>query len=51
MIDNISFYRTIKIKQIYSDTNIKLVYLPLYSLDLNLIKEFFSELKQFIKQK
>jgi transposase len=24
---------------------IKLVYLPLYSLDLNLIKEFFTKLK------
>jgi transposase len=32
------------------DTGIKLVYLPPYSPDLNLIKEFFAELKAFIKR-
>lgn len=34
-----------------SDAGVKLVYLPLYSPDLNPIEEFFSELKQFIKRK
>ena len=28
---------------------VKLVYLPLYSPDLNLIEEFFAKLKAFIK--
>jgi len=32
------------------NTKVKLVYLLLYSLDLNLIKEFFVKLKAFIKQ-
>ncbi len=32
------------------DAGVKLVYLPLYSPDLNPIKEFFTELKAFIKQ-
>jgi len=31
------------------NASIKLVYLPLYLLDLNPIKEFFAELKAFIK--
>jgi transposase len=32
------------------DAGIKIVYLPPYSLDLNPIKEFFAELKAFIKK-
>lgn len=32
------------------DARVKLAYLPLYSLDLNPIKEFFAELKSFIKR-
>jgi transposase len=32
------------------NTRVKLVYLPLYSPDLNPIKKFFAELKAFIKQ-
>jgi transposase len=34
----------------YADAGVKLVYLPLYSLDLNLIEEFFAKLKRFIKR-
>ena len=50
VIDNVSFYYTERIEQIYYDTGVKLVYLPLYSPDLNPIEEFFAELKAFIKQ-
>ena len=50
VIDNASFYYTKQIKYIYHDASVKLVYLPLY-LDLNLIKEFFRELKAFIKRR
>jgi transposase len=32
------------------NASVKLLYLPLYSPDLNLIKEFFAELKAFIKK-
>jgi transposase len=35
---------------LYYKAGIKLIYLPLYSPDLNLIKEFFAELKAFIKR-
>lgn len=33
-----------------SKTRVKLVYLPPYSSDLNLIEELFTELKAFIKR-
>lgn len=39
------------IQRICSDSGVKLIYLPPYSPDLNPIKEFFSEPKQFIKRK
>jgi transposase len=48
VIDNASFHRTMKIEQIYTDSVVKLIYLPPYSPDLNPIEEFFPELKQFI---
>lgn len=32
-----------------AEAGVKLVYLPPYLLDLNLIKELFSELKAFIR--
>jgi transposase len=32
------------------DAGVKLMYLPPYSPDLNLIEEFFAELKAFIKK-
>ena len=33
-----------------ADAGVKLVYLPPYSPDLNLIEEFFAELKGFIRR-
>jgi transposase len=50
VIDNASFHHLKKIRQMCWDAGVKLVYLPPYSPDLDLIKEFFSELKGFIKQ-
>jgi hypothetical protein len=50
VIDNASFYYTKWIKQMCCDASVKLVYLLLYLLDFNLIKEFFAKLKAFIKQ-
>ena len=50
MIDNASFYYTERLKQIYCDASVKLIYLLPYLLDLNLIKEFFAKLKAFIKK-
>ena len=49
-MDNAPFHHTERIKQICCNTSVILVYLPLYSPDLNPIKEFFTELKAFIKR-
>jgi transposase len=50
IIDNASLYRTEQIEQLCYKVGVKLVYLPPYSPDLNSIKEFFAELKAFIKK-
>jgi transposase len=50
IMDNASFYYSDRIKQMYSDTRVKLLYLLSYSPDLNPIEEFFAELKAFIKK-
>ena len=39
-----------EIEQMYAQAGVKLLYLPPYSLDLKPIKEFFAELKAFIKK-
>lgn len=49
VMDNASFHHSEKTTQLCADAGVKLVFLPLYSLDLNPIKEFFAELKAFIK--
>ncbi|KAK5790549.1 hypothetical protein VI817_007836 [Penicillium citrinum] len=38
-----------QISQMCADAGVKLIYLPPYSLDLNLIKKFFTELERFIR--
>jgi hypothetical protein len=50
VMDNASFHHSAQIKQLCSKARVKLLYLPPYSLDLNPIKEFFAELKTFIKR-
>jgi transposase len=49
-MDNASFHHTQRIKQMCHDAGVKLVYLPPYLLDFNLIEEFFAKLKAFIKR-
>lgn len=51
VMDNASFHRTERVKQMCDEAGVKLVYLPPYSPDLNPIEEFFAELKAFIKQR
>jgi transposase len=48
LIDNASFHRSERITQMCADAGVKLVYLPLYSPDLNPIEELFAELNNFI---
>jgi len=50
VMDNASFHHSKRIKEIYANAGVKLVYLPPYSPDLNPIEEFFSEFKAFIKR-
>jgi len=50
VMDNASFYYTKQIKEICHNASVKLVYLLLYSPNLNLIEEFFAKLKAFIKR-
>jgi transposase len=40
VMDNAFFYHTERIKHLRSNVEVKLVYLPPYSSDLNLIEEF-----------
>lgn len=49
-MDNASFHHSERLEQICSEAGVKLVYLPPYSPDLNLIEELFAELKAFIKR-
>ena len=49
-MDNVSFYHSKKIAQMCADAGVKLVFLPLYSPDLNPIEEFFAEPKGFMKR-
>jgi transposase len=51
VMDNASFHRTQRIRQMCLDAGVELVFLPPYSPDFNPIEEFFSELKQFIKRR
>ena len=50
VMDNSAFHHMDRIMQICLDAGVKLMYLPPYSPDLNLIVEFFAELKAFIKR-
>jgi transposase len=45
VMDNAPFHHTEQIEQMCQDAGVKLVYLPLYSPDLNPVNEFFAELK------
>lgn len=50
-MDNASFHRTERVKQMCLNAGVKLLYISPYSPDLNPIEEFFAELKQFIKRR
>ena len=50
IIDNISFYYLPYITTLFKRPGVKLIYLPMYLSNLNLIKKFFSKLKEFIRR-
>ena len=50
VMDNASFHHSDRIKTLWAEAGVKLLYLPPYSLDFNPIEEFFAELKAHIKK-
>ncbi|KAK5800950.1 hypothetical protein VI817_003162 [Penicillium citrinum] len=50
IMDNASFHHSDRVKQLCSDADVRLLYLPPYSPDFNPIEEFFAELKAYIKK-
>lgn len=47
IIDNASFRHSERIAELCSNADVKLLYIPPYSPDLNPIEEFFAELRAF----
>lgn len=50
VMDNASFHHSGRIKSLFAERGVVLVYLPAYSPDLNPIEEFFGELKEYIRR-
>lgn len=50
IINNVSFYFYNRIETVCGQKNMKLLYLPSYSLDYNFIKVFFYNLKAYIRR-
>lgn len=50
IMDNASIHRSDKAAQMCAAAGVKLLHLPPYSPDFNPIKEFFAELKAFIRR-
>jgi transposase len=48
-MDNASIHHSEKVEQLCREAGVKLLYLPPYLPTLNPIKEFFAELKTYIK--
>lgn len=51
IMDNASFHRSEKVRQLCDGAGIRLEYLPPYSPDKNPIEEFFAQLKAYIRRK
>lgn len=50
VIENVYFYYLDRIKTLYANAGVKLLYLLPFSLDFNPIEEFFAELEAYIKK-
>jgi transposase len=49
-MDNASFHHINRRNELCLNAGVKLLYLPPYAPDLNLIEEFFAELKTFVRR-
>lgn len=50
IMDNYSAYYSERIGQLAANVGVKIIYLPPYSPDFNLIEELFNELKAYLKK-
>lgn len=50
VMDNASFHRSERVRQMCDAAGVKLLYLPPYSPDLNPVEEWFSQLKGTVKR-
>lgn len=50
VMDNASFHKSDKIRQVIESAKCKLIYLPPYSPELNPIEKFWANMKRWIKQ-
>lgn len=51
VMDNASFHRSVKTKELIESVGCKLIFLPPYSPDLNPIEKFWANMKQWIRNK
>ena len=49
-MDNVSFHKSKRIKELIEGSNNKILFIPPYSPDFNPIEEVFSEMKAFIRK-
>ena len=50
LMDNVSFHKSKRIKELIEETNNKILFIPPYSPDFNPIEEVFSKMKAFIRK-
>lgn len=50
IIDNASFHKSLKIKQLIEDAKCQLIFLPPYSPDLNPIEHYWHKIKTMIRK-
>ena len=51
VMDNASFHKSIRTKELIESVGCKVIFLPPYSPDLNPIEKFWANMKRWIKQK
>ena len=49
VMDNASFHKSLRIREVIEQAGCRLIYLPPYSPDLNLIEIFWANMKKWIK--
>lgn len=50
VMDNASFHKSLKTKELIESVGCKVIYLPAYSPDLNPIEKFWANMKKWVKR-